>query len=38
MEPALDFLLNFGDVIFPGTSIAFAGLDRRDVAKSVVTA
>jgi signal transduction histidine kinase len=32
MQPALDFLLNFGDVIFPGTSIAFTGLDRRDIA------
>jgi ABC-type uncharacterized transport system substrate-binding protein len=32
MGPALDFLLNFGDVIFPGTPIAFSGVDRRDLA------
>jgi signal transduction histidine kinase len=32
MKPALDFLLDYGDAIFPGTSIAFCGLDRTDVA------
>jgi len=32
MEPALDFLLDFGDVIFPGASIALCGLDRKDLA------
>jgi hypothetical protein len=29
MAPALDFLLVYGDLIFPGTPIVFCGLDRR---------
>src|SRR5260370_33761148 len=28
--PALDFLLDNGDTIFPGTSIVFCGVDRNE--------
>ena len=28
MGPALDFLLNYGDAVFPGTPIVFCGIDR----------
>ena len=31
MAPALDFLLAYGDLIFPGTPIVFCGLDRRQL-------
>jgi PAS domain S-box-containing protein len=30
MDPALSFLLNHGDDIFPGTPIVFCGIDRRN--------
>ena len=29
MAPALDFLMTYGDLIFPGTPIVFCGLDRE---------
>ena len=32
MGPALDFLLGEGSVAFPGASIVFCGIDRRDLA------
>jgi signal transduction histidine kinase len=36
MAPALDFLLTYGDLIFPGTPIVFCGLDRMQLgARSV---
>jgi signal transduction histidine kinase len=31
LGPALDFLLNNGDAIFPGTPIVFCGVERRDI-------
>ena len=31
LGPALDFLLNYGDAIFPGTPIVFCGVDRREI-------
>jgi signal transduction histidine kinase len=31
MAPALDFLLDFGGTIFPGTPIVFCGLDRAQL-------
>jgi signal transduction histidine kinase len=31
MAPALDFLLSFGDTVFPGTPIVFCGLDRAQL-------
>jgi two-component system cell cycle sensor histidine kinase/response regulator CckA len=31
MAPAFDFLLAYGDRIFPGTPIVFCGLDRRQL-------
>jgi signal transduction histidine kinase len=31
MAPALDFLLTYGDLIFPGTPIVFCGLDRTQL-------
>ena len=31
MAPALDFLMMYGDLIFPGTPIVFCGLDRRQL-------
>ena len=31
LGPALDFLLNNGDAIFPGTPIVFCGVDRREI-------
>jgi signal transduction histidine kinase len=31
--PALDFLLNHGDAIFPGTPIVFCGIDRRELGE-----
>jgi hypothetical protein len=31
MAPAFDFLLTYGDLIFPGTPIVFCGLDRRQL-------
>ena len=30
LGPALDFLLDNGDTIFPGTSIVFCGVDRKE--------
>ena len=33
MAPALDFLLAYGDLIFPGTPIVFCGLDRMQLRK-----
>ena len=31
MAPALDFLLSFGDAVFPGAQIVFCGLDRTQL-------
>jgi signal transduction histidine kinase len=31
MAPALDFLLTYGELIFPGTPIVFCGLDRAQL-------
>jgi hypothetical protein len=31
MSPALDFLLNHENVVFPGTPIVFCGIDRREL-------
>jgi hypothetical protein len=31
MAPALDFLMTYGDLIFPGASVVFCGLDRRQL-------
>jgi signal transduction histidine kinase len=31
MAPALDFLLAYGDLIFPGAPIVFCGVDRRQL-------
>jgi signal transduction histidine kinase len=31
MAPAFDFLLAYGDLIFPGTPIVFCGLDRKQL-------
>jgi signal transduction histidine kinase len=30
-SPALDFLLNYGSVIFPGASIVFCGIDKTEL-------
>ena len=30
--PSLDFLLNYGSVIFPGTPIVFCGIDRTELS------
>ena len=32
MGPALDFLLNHGDGIFPGAPIIFCGVDKREIS------
>jgi len=31
MGPALNFLLNYGEVVFPGAQIVFGGIDRREL-------
>src|SRR6478672_6213232 len=31
MAPAFDFLMAYGDLIFPGTPIVFCGLDRKQL-------
>jgi hypothetical protein len=31
LGPSLDFLLRYGDTIFPGTPIVFCGIDRREL-------
>jgi signal transduction histidine kinase len=31
LSPALDFLLNYGSVIFPGTPIVFCGIDKTEL-------
>jgi signal transduction histidine kinase len=31
LSPSLDFLLNYGSVIFPGTPILFCGVDKTDL-------
>lgn len=31
MGPSLDFLLNYGDFIFPKTPVVFCGIDRREL-------
>jgi signal transduction histidine kinase len=31
LSPALDFLLNYGSVIFPGTPIVFCGVDKTEL-------
>src|SRR5215510_306781 len=36
MGPALDFLLNYGDAMFPGAQIVFCGIDRRELAERVL--
>ena len=33
MGPALDFLLAYGDTVFPGTPIVFCGIDRREIER-----
>jgi signal transduction histidine kinase len=32
MAPALDFLLSYGDAIFPGTPIVFCGIDSEELS------
>ena len=32
MAPALDFLLSYGELIFPGAPIVFCGLDRKQLS------
>jgi signal transduction histidine kinase len=32
LSPALDFLLNYGSVIFPGTPIVFCGIDKTELS------
>jgi signal transduction histidine kinase len=34
--PSLDFLLNYGSVIFPGTPIVFSGIDRTELGNRVL--
>jgi signal transduction histidine kinase len=34
--PALDFLLHFGEAIFPGASIVFCAVDRRELGDKVI--
>jgi len=31
MAPALDFLMTYGELVFPGASVVFCGLDRRQL-------
>ncbi len=31
MGPALDFLINYGEVVFPGTPIVSCGIDRKEL-------
>ena len=38
MGPSLDFLLDHGDVVFPGTPIVFCGIDRRELGARVLPA
>ena len=33
MQPALDFLINYRDELFPGAPIVFCGLDRRQLSE-----
>jgi hypothetical protein len=37
LGPALDFLLGYGDEIFPGASIVFCGIDRKEFARCPLT-
>src|SRR6516165_5418512 len=32
LSPALDFLLNYGSVIFPGAPIVFCGIDKTELS------
>jgi hypothetical protein len=32
IAPALDFLLDYGDMIFPGTPIVFCGVDKTELS------
>jgi hypothetical protein len=32
MAPALNFLISYGDLIFPGTPIVFCGLDKKELS------
>jgi signal transduction histidine kinase len=34
-SPSLDFLLNYGSVIFPGTPIVFCGIDKTELGNRV---
>ena len=38
MSPSLDFLLEYGPAIFPGTPIVFSGIDRRELSKRTLPA
>jgi signal transduction histidine kinase len=38
MAPALDFLLKFGEEIFPDSSIVFCGLDKRQLGERTLPA
>jgi signal transduction histidine kinase len=35
-SPSLDFLLNYGSVIFPGTPIVFCGIDNTELSNHVL--
>src|SRR5690348_3021942 len=34
--PSLDFLLNYGPAIFPGTPIVFCGIDKRELGNRLL--
>jgi signal transduction histidine kinase len=36
LSPALDFLLNYGSVIFPGTPIVFCGIDKTELGNRLL--
>ena len=36
LAPALEFLLNYGSVIFPGTPIVFCGIDKTELGNRVL--
>jgi signal transduction histidine kinase len=36
LSPSLDFLLNYGSVIFPGTPIVFCGIDKTELGNRLL--
>src|SRR6516162_3356139 len=38
LSPALEFLLNFGSVVFPGTPVVFYGIDKTELGNRLLPA